>query len=90
MQFMCSYVSIRAAILSNHFTFVVHRLNTHNSYSNRWLNAFEGTHKLALSELAASGSSSTNAMFSGVAGKGSIRGVSQADLMKQLTSELYN
>jgi hypothetical protein len=88
---MRSYVSTRAVVLSKLLhTIVVHCLHTYNSYSNRWLNAFEGTHKLALSELAASGSSSTSAMFSGIASKGTVSGVNQADLMKQLASELYN
>lgn len=61
------------------------------SYSNRWLHSFEGTHKLALAELArslsSSGSSSTGAGERGGDGESKEE---QRDILKRLTEELFS
>lgn len=62
------------------------------SYSNRWLHSFEGTHKLALAELAR-GLPSTG---SGAIGGSDARGgdgeskEEQRDILKRLTEELFS
>lgn len=62
------------------------------SYSNRWLHSFEGTHKLALAELARSlpsGGGSATGGSSERSGDGESRG-EQRDILKRLTEELFS
>lgn len=62
------------------------------SYSNRWLHSFEGTHKLALAELARSLPSSGGSSL----GESSQRGgdgeseEEQREILKRLTKELFS
>lgn len=70
------------------------------SYSNRWLRSFEGTHKLALAELARAlpstagvGGAATDAgrRGGGVVGRsGDGEGSEQKELLKRLTEELFS
>lgn len=64
------------------------------SYSNRWLHSFEGTHKLALAELARALPST-----SGGGGRGGRRGKKDGDdsegseqreLLRRLTQQLFS
>ncbi len=57
------------------------------SYSNRWLHSFEGTHKLALAELARSLPSVSGAP-SGHGQRGNQ--AEQGEILKRLTEELFS
>lgn len=68
------------------------------SYSNRWLRSFEGTHKLALAELARALPSTAGVGATG-AGRGSGEAIGrsgdgegneQRELLKRLTEELFS
>lgn len=62
------------------------------SYSNRWLHSFEGTHKLALAELARSLPSAGGSPIGGSGGEkggGEESKLEQRDIMKRLTEELF-
>lgn len=62
------------------------------SYSNRWLHSFEGTHKLALAELARSLPSDGGISVGGSGERGG-DGESkeeQRDILKRLTEELFS
>lgn len=62
------------------------------SYSNRWLHSFEGTHKLALAELARRLPAAGGYEISG-SGEGSGEGESkeeQRDILHRLTEELFS
>lgn len=64
------------------------------SYSNRWLHSFEGTHKLALAELARTlptaggGTGAHNA--NGQRGSGGVDETEQGEILKRLTEELFS
>lgn len=61
------------------------------SYSNRWLHSFEGTHKLALAELARSlPSSGSSPVGVGERGGDGESKEEQRDILKRLTEELFS
>lgn len=70
------------------------------SYSNRWLHSFEGTHKLALAELArtfpaaGSGAGALGAAETGGNGRRGDGGQgderAQRDILQRLTEELFS